>query len=530
VFGICLAGCSQPLSEEPDTASPAPVDEEMTRRDYLALTRLTETHTTDVETLEKIANSVIQASKEGVGARSVGTSRTITKVQKVTNIPAKSFTSGGGAARSAIAESEEPVEFYTFEVTDPNEEVPGYILASNDDRIGNILAIVDNGVFDDSDDPFTEILHKNLENYIDTTIAAYATLTDVDTFAALEKLNAQEEESRALSSHWEVIQNYLKRGYVLSTDNSTSDFKIVKHPLITTKWHQKAPYNNYVNYGLYKTGRQERSYVVGCVPLALGQLATYHQYMKSISPSIAVFNQPTINGWNPKIGVWTGQYNWAAMKNVGTLFESNTAMVGQIGVLLYQIGRNLNATYTPGTSMNNLGSTGVSGSLTANGSFTSKYIINTLKAMGYNTGNGFQYSTFEEKSSSGSIIHNYLPQSTKKNTLNNGYPYLVLGNSRAGAHAWLIDGYGTMTKYSEELKHPTTLDSKTVTVPLTNALMVHCNMGHTTGNGWYVDGIFDVGNMATNLSGSVIDPDSDPEFSQSEFSQNISWIAPTPIR
>jgi hypothetical protein len=53
--------------------------------------------------------------------------------------------------------------------------------------------------------------------------------------------------------------------------------------------------------------------------------------MKPISPDFAAFNQPTIDGWNPKAGVWTGQYNWAAMKNVSTLAESNTAMVGQIG-------------------------------------------------------------------------------------------------------------------------------------------------------------------------------------------------------
>jgi hypothetical protein len=343
LVSITLAGCSNIYTPTGPIDSTATTNDELTRFDYLALTRLTSSHTTDVGTLEKIAGSILQTSIGEGSARSVEPGRAITGVRKVTNIPAKSFISGGGADRSAIAESEEPVELYTFEVTNPAEETTGYILASNDDRIGNILAIVDNGKFDDPEDPFTEILHKNLENYIGTTIAAYETLTDADTLAALEKLNAQEEEGRALSSHWDVIQDYLKRGYVIST-NSVSDFKAVRSPLITTKWHQKAPYNNYVNYGLYKEGRKERSYAVGCVPLALGQLATYYQYMKPISPTIAAFNQPTIDGWNPKAGVWTGQYNWAAMKNVSTLSESNTAMAGQIGVLLYQIGKNLKAT------------------------------------------------------------------------------------------------------------------------------------------------------------------------------------------
>jgi hypothetical protein len=156
---------------------------------------------------------------------------------------------------------------------------------------------------------------------------------------------------------------------------------------------------------------------------------------------------------------------------------------------------------------------------------TSADIMNTLKAMGYNTGNGFQYSTFEEKGYSGSTIYNYLPQSTKKNTLNNGYPYLVIGNGNDGGHAWLIDGYGTMTKYTEGLMHPITKDSKQVTVTLTNCLMVHCNMGTSAGSGWYIDGIFDLGNMATKLPDSEVAPDSYPEFSE-----YVNWIAPTPIR
>jgi hypothetical protein len=118
--------------------------------------------------------------------------------------------------------------------------------------------------------------------------------------------------------------------------------------------------------------------------------------------------------------------------------------------------------------------------------------------------------------------------------MNNGYPYLVAGHTYAkdkngndvlAGHMWLVDGYGTMTQYTEKLTHPTTKDSKQVTVILTNCLMVHCNMGNGTGNGWYIDGIFDVGNMALNMPNTTVASNKAPDLSI-----NVYWIAPTPIR
>jgi hypothetical protein len=529
-----LAGCNDmfipPDASDNGSSDSVPVasdGSDLTQRDYLALTRLTASHTIDMKTLEKMVSGILQISKDEDSARGVAATRTIIGVQKVTSIPSKSFSSGDPAARSAALEPEEPVELYTFEVADPVEETTGYILASNDNRIGNILAIVENGDFDEPENPFTEILHKNLEAYIDTTIAAYATLTDEDVLAALEKLNDREEE-RALASHWDIVKDYLKRGYVISSTSLSNNFKAVRSPFITTKWNQYAPYSNYVNYGLYKEGKKERTYVAGCVPVALGQLITYYQYMKPISPSVAAFNQPTINGWNPKAGVWTGQYNWAAMKNVSTLTESNTAMVGQIGVLLYQIGKNLGVEYKKeGTT-----SSPIPPPNESTKQISAPAVMKTLQSMGYNTGNGFQYSTELENRRDGSTIYNYISQSTKKNTLNQGYPYLVYGIDKRGfsdknlwgGHAWLVDGYGTMTQYAEKLSHPVTGDVKTVTVTLTNCMMVHCNMGNPTGNGWYIDGIFDVGNMAS-LPGSSVAGKGAPDLS--DF---VNWMVPTPKR
>jgi hypothetical protein len=533
LVSIMLAGCTNAITftGEPEVTEPDPVEtnkpnpvssDTLTRQDYLALSRLTTSQTTDVETLEKMVSGLLQSSKGSGSARSAVTSRsTINDVRKVTSIAAKSFSGGGGAARSITSESEEAVELYVFDITDPVENTSGYVLTSNDIRIGNILAIVENGEFDDPDDPFTAILHKQLENYIDRTIAEYAELTDEDVYAALEKLNEQ-EEGRLFLSHFDDIKSYLENGYVISP-STQHDFAVVKAPLITTNWVQEAPYSNYLNYALYLEGKTSKDFVPGAASVALSQLVTYYGHMNSITPTVAPFNQPTISGWNPNAGVWTGQYNWAAMKNVSTLSATDTAMVGQIGTLIYQIGKNLGVTYDPGKA----GGPSFEINLTTQNA-SSPTLMSTLQAMGYETGDGFKYAMDVETTSSGfSYTNHYISQYTKKSTLDQGHPYLIFGGTTLATGPagmlWLIDGYGTMTFYTEQLINLSTYEIIPVTLSLSNALMVHCNMGKSS-NGWYVDGIFDTGNMLKIPSNPT-----SSDFSY-DFDLYVNWLAPIPTQ
>jgi hypothetical protein len=241
--------------------------------------------------------------------------------------------------------------------------------------------------------------------------------------------------------------------------------------------------------------------------------------MIPITPTVTAFNQPTIDSWNPKAGLWTGQYNWTAMKNISTLTEGNTALVGQIGVLLYQIGKNLNVDYRAED-------TSLSFDLdTITNQISSTPLMNTLQAMGYTTGNGFQYVPYVDNTSAGTAY-----RTTRKNTLNQGHPYLLSGVDKQGStnpsqwigHAWLVDGYGTMTYYCEALRHPSGTIIE-VEITLTNdRMMVHCNMGREIGNGWYIDGIFDVANMAS-FPGNDIGPDGVPDFSD-----YVNWMVSVP--
>jgi predicted component of viral defense system (DUF524 family) len=157
LVSIALAGCRDVYTPPVTSNSNTIVNDGVTWLD--SLTRLTANHTTDVETLEKMVSNILQTRSifEGT-ARSVAEAPAITGVRKVTTIPPKFFTSGSGVARSAVVKNEEPVELYTFEVTDPIEETTGYILASNDNRIGNILAIVKDGEFDDPENLFINFL------------------------------------------------------------------------------------------------------------------------------------------------------------------------------------------------------------------------------------------------------------------------------------------------------------------------------------------------------------------------------------
>jgi hypothetical protein len=315
-------------------------------------------------------------------------------------------------------------------------------------------------------------LHQKLEAYIDTTIAAYATLTDADAVAVFEKLNAQ-GEGRMLTPHWQAVRDYLSLGYYFDPNGYSSNFQVVKSPLITTNWRQTAPYNNYINYALYLEGKTTKNFMAGCIPVALAQLVTYYQYMQPITPTIAPFNQPTINSWDPKVGVWTGQYNWTAMKNVSTLTVSNTSMVGQIGVLLHQLSKILNVEYIE----NLYGEYYAGANVTfTNGHADGRKIIETLVAMGYKVEDwDFKYVTNENNTAA--------YQTTRKNNLAQGHPYLVVGIDEDGrGHGWLVDGYGTMTQYSERLLH-LNRDPIIVNVTINDRMMVHCNMGNSVGNG-----------------------------------------------
>ncbi|MDR2394192.1 MAG: hypothetical protein LBD93_08575 [Treponema sp.] len=116
----------------------------------------------------------------------------------------KRFASLTTAWSISVAE-EYPVEIYEVTIGDTAGENAGFILASNDDRVGNFLAIAE-GSLTDTDNPFVEVLNANLNDYINTTISEYNAITDADIEAAIEKaLEMDLVGARTLSTHWNGI-------------------------------------------------------------------------------------------------------------------------------------------------------------------------------------------------------------------------------------------------------------------------------------------------------------------------------------
>jgi hypothetical protein len=149
---------------------------------------------------------------------------------------------------------------------------------------------------------------------------------------------------------------------------------------------------------------------------------------------------------------------------------------GQVAALMYQLVKLTNATlYVDSTGTDD------------------DRIINGFTASGYSTTYIPNATSWTQQSG---ITYSVNAGSTFiKNTLNNNKPILVTGlmNATTG-HAWVIDGWGTMTSYVEyyqKISNPSVTSDFTISLG-SNVVMVHCNMGQDgRADGWYIYGIFD---------------------------------------
>jgi hypothetical protein len=502
VFVVVLTGCFQltdvptvdvpPVEEVPTEDAKEGTDEEapdtdtaLTPNDYLALLKTQESHKVSLDDLQKMVSGVLGNTPEGRSVASEGS--VVTGVKKLPISVDQNFVGFAGPGRSALAVPEtEPVEIYELSVGQPDSESEGFILASNDDRIGNILAISE-GSLEDANEEFLEVLNANMQDYIDATIAEYNSITEEEIEAALEKALAEDVEgARAMSSHWSAF-DHLDSGNWKPTGQYWSNFSIQKNPLLLTKWGQgtsKPPYDYaYNNYVRYKKGNDR---ITGCGATAMAQIVAYHNYIKpNMSSSPPAFNISSV-------GYWSGTYNLSLIRTMQTITNTSSAAArGQVAALMYHLGDLAWASYSSGETS------------------TSIYFIKpAFLSMGY-TVPIYSYATDVTETSNSSTIATHTTPGVIKNALNNNRPILIAGFSESGkkdkasgdddkkksGHYWVIDGYGSMTTYKEYFYNSQTGQTATVTLNLNNCLMVHCNLGwNGNANGWYIYGIFDTEN------------------------------------
>lgn len=481
LVSILLAGCSDIFTPPGATDTnrtnfSAPVDNDLTRYDYLALLKTQDNHKTSVEELQGIVAGVLDKSPAGrsvISAESI-----ITGVKKLPISAGRDFTVfNKGYGRSAVAEPEtDPIEIYEFSIGETDSDNEAFVLASNDDRIGNVLAIAD-GSLSDANEEFLDVLNANLQDYIDATVDEYNSITEAEIEAALEKAIAEQiEGARLLSDHFSGVN---LNGWT-PTGQYSSDFAIQKNTLLATKWGPGSTgaysssgyaYNNYVKYHY-----GNNYYVTGCGPTAMAQIIAYHNYIKPSAPNKpAAFNIANV-------GQWSGTYNLALIRNMEKITNaSSSAAKGQVAALMYQLGKNTDALY----NYKGTGETYVE---------SMSNIRNGFISIGYTVTNYGTATGLVETPNSSTIAY-YTSPAVLKDALNNNRPIFVRGgtvNNTLG-HFWVIDGYGSMTTYREYFSNSQGQIGY-VLFTLSNCLMVHCNLGwNGNADGWYVYGIFDTG-------------------------------------
>lgn len=461
----------QATNQTEQEAADQEAQEKVKQIEYLTLLKAKGNFTLEKEELENHITLFLNQQETAEGRSISGEKTAIIGSRKLPGFGQQTSSE----ARSVEDETLE-TEVYIFD-TESDGGTKGYILASNDLRIGTVLAVVDGKTLEDEEKSFSNIIFSGLTNYIDYTIDLYNNIDDEavqkllgtpipvsdETVQELPESSIPASDRQTLYSgsgtpvtpgkglvhHWYPdVANVTSYSYTLEESYTTP---------INVQWHQNYPYNYYVNI---ENGGSPGSnaYIAGCGPIAMAQLMSY-------------WGQPTQSSLNDTIqnttiNTYHYTYNWALMRNNFSYSSSTGAQA--VAVLLYEIGHSsrMNAdyqTYRYDSAGNYL---------YPSTSTTQAKMINGLRAMGYSTPNS--YSSY-----------NY---STVRNSIINQRPVIMSGQTGDSGHAWIIDGVRTMT-YTEYLADGTSWVWNTGD----NKKFVSCNVGWGTDtyNAWYQSGVFD---------------------------------------
>jgi hypothetical protein len=459
---LSFAAC-QFVPEPSDDAEAAPP--KLTRAETLALMHLEDTHETGPEALKAKVNEFLTPSGGLRSAQSPGVS--IREVRKFTSVYQTGFASGPAGGRSAdLEEGASEIPFYLFTLESGEDEQTGFALTCGDNRVGNVLAVVEKGAYD-LEDEWVAMYDKILDAHVRNTIDIYNRVTGADIAAAVKK---QQEIQRTAS-------RYL----------STSALTGVKPTPLTaqTRWYNGYPLNlliNTVNGVSLSTilavepldAEAKHGFKPGSAAIALAQIMAYHKkpqnppayithqnganqyyFLDPFNPSQSIaFNAIGVNGenaynWNPVGGTSNGM-----LGNPNPIAHSN-AIKKQMGVLIYAITRRLGISYQ--TSQ---------GSYDANiPAFNTLYsnVKLLLNAWGFSYVDG----NFQNADIWGSIVANK--------------PVFAYGSVfQLPGYGWVIDNYANGAGGSPDVYW-------------------HCNVGKAegTGNGWYQSTVFYVSGVGS---------------------------------
>ena len=251
---VLLISCKQ-VSENYTAETPSSQEgveeinlmDEQKREVYLRSLMNMESILVEDEKIENDLLNILQELKEKDEAQ-----KAIPRLQKINNdlfgLSDISFFSVDG---EKVGESIK-LSLYKLE----NGEKSGFAITCNDLRVGEVLALVEEGEFNE-DDPFIKLISSNIKAYIDKTVQDWYEL----------KNKENEYKQRSV---WE--------GLVTSEKYTYENWKVNKKSppsfLLKTKWAQGDGYNDVI------TKLKGGNFPAGCVGVAIAQIMAFHEYPK----------------------------------------------------------------------------------------------------------------------------------------------------------------------------------------------------------------------------------------------------------
>lgn len=349
--------------------------------------------------------------------------------------------------RCANIEAFEDINFYLYSIHDGEKD--GFAITSTDRRIGNILAVIDDGKFNPEDE-FMQFFGGCLYNYVVDTVETWNEITDD---------SLQRTATRLADEDW--MPQYCRYSNVEFIEGNTDC-------ILKTKWGQRnvwrdddGPYNDAIEFVYGK------DYLAGCTTIALAQVMAFH-YSKT-------------NGLKTKVdsGTWKNLEGWERLKKVNWTdckYDWNKIMSSDSIYWLSEIGKTQLQTFLLDVSQRIGVSYGVEET-----TGTTKKIKKALNKYNFSH-DGISSYSFDKV----------------KESINNGYPVIIGATSiikekkflwftyyeRKG-HEWVIDGWSKF-KF-------TATNNKTKSARNFNGYFLHCNVGWSgSRNGYYYQGIFDM--------------------------------------
>jgi len=418
------------------------------RQEYLALLKAVGEYTISEEKLENMITGLLNPMPEGRNA-------VINETIKISGSKKLTIKKHKTSAARSMSEEHDSTDVYMFSTVDTGTGMGGYVLASTDMRIGNVLAVVAGNTLDEEEDWFTNIIINGLAGYIERTVSQYNSISEEEIRQTLE--NPPLRTDLTLRSTGNGTTNLIAPGTglmhhwypgspdVIAASWSWTDGYEARLPV---NWHQGSPYNYYVCRS--RNGASNSyldDYAAGCGPVAVALIMAYHGWPLNCTLNVTI---PNVN-----MNIYNYPYNWTSMRNDFSGIGATDPITGgakDAAVLMYEIGhpQRANADY-----VHHVGTYSYPNDL-----------ITAFRNMGYTTPSDF-------------IPYDY---GTVKASIMASRPVLMVGwDGVTGGHFWVVDEVRHMF-YAEHLANDL--------IWCWDWDFVHCNTGWGSG-AWYQSGFFD---------------------------------------